>query len=464
MIDSMKSQHLILIADDDQAIRLSLRLLLKHAGYETVDFARPDELMNYLRHTAPEAIVLDMNFTRETSGEEGLKLLRQIKLFQPAVPVILITGWGSIDLAVTGMKAGAFDFIVKPWNNQSLLNSIKNALVLSKNVKNTDTDSMSRSQLDKKFHFTEIIGKSPALMEVLKTVARISPTNAPALIIGESGTGKELIAEAIHNNSPRCKGAFVKVNLGGISQSLFESEMFGHKKGAFTDAHSERKGRFKLADGGTIFLDEIGELDLASQVKLLRVLQEQTFEMLGDSTPQKVDVRIVCATNRDLPTLIEQGLFREDLFYRINLIQIHLPPLRERGNDVVILAQNFANRISSANNLPAINFSDDAVQFLKSYPFYGNIRELKNIVERTILMSGKSEINASDFNSPTASSKKTQLGQLLQIGTLDDIERQTIIEAMSTYNGNMSKVAQTLGVSRGALYRRLDKYGIDYEH
>jgi two-component system NtrC family response regulator len=436
--------------------------LLKRAGYKTVDFAQPDELMDFVRHTQPDVIVLDMNFTRETSGEEGLKLLRQIRLFQPTVPVILITGWGSIDLAVAGMRAGAFDFIAKPWNNQTLLNSINNALVLSKSDNIADSDSMTRAQLDKKYNLTNIIGKSPALMEVLQTVVRISPTNAPALISGESGTGKELIAEAIHNNSPRSKGPFVKVNLGGISQTLFESEMFGHKKGAFTDAQSERKGRFALADGGTIFLDEIGDLDLASQVKLLRVLQEQTFEMLGDSRPQKIDVRVVCATNRNLPAMIEQSLFREDLFYRINLIQIHLPPLRERGNDAVLLAQTFANRLATSNNLPAASFTDDAVQFLKTCQFPGNIRELKNLVERTILMSGKEKISADDFNMPSTT-PKTQ-GQLLQLGTLDDIERHSIIEAMTTYQSNLSKVAQVLGLSRGALYRRLDKYGIEYEH
>ncbi len=453
---------MILIADDDSAIRTSLVLLLKQAGYETGDFAQPGNLMDFVRHTQPEVIVLDMNFSRETTGDEGLKLLRQLRLFQPTVPVVLITGWGSIDLAVAGMKAGAFDFITKPWNNQTLLNSIRNALVLSKSSNTMDTGSMTRAQLDKKYRLSDIIGKSPALMEVLKTVVRISPTNAPILITGESGTGKELIAEAIHNNSPRSKGPFVKVNLGGISQSLFESEMFGHKKGAFTDAIIERKGRFALADGGTIFLDEIGDLDLASQVKLLRVLQEQTFEMLGDSRPQKIDVRVVCATNRDLPEMIEQGLFREDLFYRINLIQIHLPPLRDRGSDILLLAQSFANRLITTNNLPPVSFTDDAVQFLKTHPFHGNIRELKNIVERTILMSGKEEIGADDLN-VSVPAKKSQ-GQLLQIGTLDDIERHSIIEAMNTYHGNVSKVAQALGLSRGALYRRLDKYHIDYEH
>jgi two-component system NtrC family response regulator len=452
---------MILIADDDPAIRTSLVLLLKQAGYKTVDFAQPDELMDFVRHTTPEVVVLDMNFSRETSGDEGLKLLRQIRLFRPATPVILITGWGSIDLAVAGMKAGAFDFISKPWNNRALLDSISNALVLSKSNAAANSNSMTRAQLDKHYRLSDIIGKSPVLMEVLKTVARISPTNAPALITGESGTGKELIAEAIHNNSPRSKGAFVKVNLGGISQTLFESEMFGHKKGAFTDAIAEREGRFALADGGTIFLDEIGDLDLASQVKLLRVLQEQTFEMLGDSRPRKIDVRVICATNRDLPAMIKQGLFREDLYYRINLIQINLPPLRDRGNDIVLLAQNFADRLSATNNLPPVGFSDDAVLFLKEHPFHGNIRELKNLVERTILMSGKQEIGADDFNIPLPA-KETQT-QILQIGTLDDIERHTILEAIDTYHGNLLKVAKALGLSRGALYRRLDKHGIDYE-
>ena len=452
---------MILIADDDPAIRTSLVLLLKQAGHKTVDFAQPGELMDFVRHTVPDVIVLDMNFSRETSGDEGLKLLRQIKLFRPTTPVILITGWGSIDLAVAGMKAGAFDFISKPWNNRALLDCVNNALVLSKNNAAANSSSLTRAQLDKKYHLTNIIGKSQALMEVLKTVVRISPTNAPTLITGESGTGKELIAEAIHNNSPRSKKPFIKVNLGGISQTLFESEMFGHKRGAFTDAHTEREGRFALADGGTIFLDEIGELDLASQVKLLRVLQEQTFEMLGDSRPQKIDVRVICATNRDLSAMINQGLFREDLFYRINLIQIHLPPLRERGSDIVLLAQDFANRLVAANNLPPVSFSDDAMQFLKTHPFNGNIRELKNLVERTILMSGKKEICAGDFTIP-APAKETQT-QILQIGTLDDIERHTILEAINTYHGNMLKVAQTLGLSRGALYRRLDKHGIEYE-
>ena len=456
---------MILIADDDSSIRTSLSLLLKKEKYETVDFAEPSGIIDFVRHNAPDVILLDMNFTRETTGEEGLKLLRQIRLFQPTVPVILITGWGSIDLAVAGMKEGAFDFINKPWNSRALLDSISNAIALSKSEKEAADDiSISRSQLDKNYRFSDIIGKSPAFAEVLKTVARISPTNAPVLITGESGTGKGVIAETIHNNSPRCKGPFVKVNLSEISQSIFETEMFGHKKDAFTNAHIERTGHFALADGGTIFIDEIGDFDPASQAKLLRVLQEQTFEMPGDSNPQKIDVRVICATNRDLPKMIEQGLFREVLFYRINQIHIHLSPLRERGNDIVLLAQSFANQFTTANNLPLVSFSDDAVQFLMTQPFHGNVSELKKLVERTVFMSDKEKITAEDFRTP-ATVKKTQTqGQALQAGTHDDIEQQTILEALNTYRGNMSKVAKSLGLSRGALYRKLGKYGIECEH
>ena len=286
---------------------------------------------------------MDMNFSMTTTGEEGLQLLRQVKALCPDLPVILMTAWGSIALAVKGMQLGAFDFVTKPWNNLMLLKSIRTALALGEQRKEA-IRPLDRAEADQKFHFDRIIGRSHALMEVLGTVARVSSTNASVLITGESGTGKELIAEAIHANSPRRKEAFVKVNLGGLSQSLFESEMFGHKKGAFTDAYMDRTGRFELAHKGTIFLDEIGDLELSCQVKLLRVLQDQTFEVLGDSKPRKVDVRVVSATNRDLSTMVTDRSFREDLFYRINLISIHLPSLRERREDIPVLVRYLADK------------------------------------------------------------------------------------------------------------------------
>ena len=289
---------MILIIDDDSAVRYSLSFMLKRAGYEAQTVPGPREAMEVVRSVAPDLILMDMNFTLSTTGEEGLTLLKQVKIFRPEVPVILMTAWGSIQLAVQGMQAGAFDFITKPWNNAALLQRIETALELSATSQET-TQEQSES-----FDRSHIIGRSQGLMDVLNTIARIAKTNASVLITGESGTGKELIAEAIHINSQRAKYPFVKVNLGGISQSLFESEMFGHKKGAFTDASADRIGRFEMANKGTIFLDEIGDLDLSCQVKLLRVLQDQTFEVLGDSRARKTDIRVVSATNADLRKMV----------------------------------------------------------------------------------------------------------------------------------------------------------------
>lgn len=314
---------MILIIDDDNAIRSSLSFILKHAHYTVQSAASPIEAVEVVKSMIPDLIIMDMNYTLATDGEEGLALLKQIKGLAPDVPIILMTAWGSIQLAVRGMQAGAFDFITKPWNNAVLMQHIETALQLNKS---SDARHEAAENIPV-FNRSNIIGKSPQLMEVLNTVARIARTEASVLITGESGTGKELIAEAIHQNSLRAQKPFIKVNLGGISQTLFESEMFGHKKGAFTDAISDRIGRFEMANGGTIFLDEIGELDLSCQVKLLRVLQEQMFERLGESSPRRVDVRIVCATNVDLKKMIKERRFREDLFYRINLITIQLPPL-----------------------------------------------------------------------------------------------------------------------------------------
>lgn len=452
---------MILIIDDDAAVRSSLTFLLKRAGFETEAVPGPDEALAVVRRTAPQLILMDMNFTLTTTGEEGIQLLKQVKIFQPDVPVILMTAWGSISLAVQGMQAGAFDFVTKPWNNLVLLKSVRTAIELSRQKKEEERP-MNRLDADRKFHFDKIIGQSAPLMDVLGTVSRIAPTNASVLITGESGTGKELIAEAIHANSPRAKDPFVKVNLGGLSQSLFESEMFGHKKGAFTDAYIDRTGRFEMANKGTIFLDEIGDLELSCQVKLLRVLQDQTFEVLGDSRPRKVDVRVVSATNRDLREMVAERTFREDLFYRINLITIHLPALRERKDDIPLLARYFADKQSETNGLPVVRFSADALAFLQRLPYPGNIRELKNLVERTILVSGKSVLEASDFEAQCVQVPSAQASSVssLEGMTLDELERQTILQALKTHAGNLSHVAAALGISRAALYRRLEKYGI----
>jgi two-component system NtrC family response regulator len=445
---------MVLIVDDDHAIRSSLTFLLKRAGYETVAVSTPRETLEVIRRTAPQLVLLDMNFTLTTSGEEGIHLLKQIRILQPAVPVILITAWGSISLAVQGMQAGAFDFVTKPWNNLILLNSIQTALELT-GGKDDGPGNMQKPQ------FPKITGKSKALTEILETVARIAPTNASVLITGESGTGKELIAEAIHTNSLRAKEPFIKVNLGGLPQSLFESEMFGHKKGAFTGAYIDRAGRFEMADKGTIFLDEIGDLELPMQVKLLRVLQDQSFEALGDNRPRRVDVRIISATNRDLREMMAAKTFREDLFYRISLITVHLPPLRERKEDIPLLVRHFADALSKADGIPHTDFTDEALSFLQQLPYPGNIRELKNLVERTLLVSGKQLLDKADFEKEYgAVSAGTPVASMEGL-TLDEIEKQTIAKTMEKYQGNLSQVAKILGLSRAALYRRLEKYGIN---
>lgn len=450
---------MILIIDDDSAIRSSLSFMLKRAKYEVQAVPGPKEAMEVVHTVTPQLILMDMNFSLSTDGAEGLVLLKQVKLFCPDVPVILMTAWGSIPLAVQGMRAGAFDFITKPWNNAALMQRIETALELTS--KEDSTGSSTREEED--FDRSHIIGKSKALEEVLSTVKRVSRTGASVLITGESGTGKELIAEAMHLNSLRRNQPFVKVNLGGISQTLFESEMFGHKKGAFTDAVTDRKGRFELADKGTIFLDEIGELDLSCQVKLLRVLQEQTFEPLGESRPRKVDVRVVCATNANLEQMVREHTFREDLFYRINLITVHLPALRERREDIPLLAAHFVESRCQADGLPLATLSDDALEFLSRLPYPGNIRELKNLVERTLLVCGKDCLTAADFQSqyhPTTGALESSV--TLKGLTLEELEKQTILQALEAHGNNLTQAALSLGISRAALYRRLEKYGISW--
>lgn len=447
---------MILIIDDDSAIRSSLSFMLKRAKYEVQAVAGPKEAIDAVRANQPQLILMDMNFSLSTNGEEGLTLLKQVKIFCPDVPVILMTAWGSIPLAVQGMQAGAFDFITKPWNNAALMQRIETALEL------TAKDQPNLDATDNDFNRSHIIGRSKALMDVLATIQRVAHTGASVLITGESGTGKELIAEAVHLNSTRRQQPFVKVNLGGISQSLFESEMFGHKKGAFTDAVSDRKGRFELADKGTIFLDEIGELDLSCQVKLLRVLQEQTFEPLGESRPRKVDVRVVCATNANLEEMVREHTFREDLFYRINLITVHLPALRERREDIPLLVRHFTECCCRNNKLPETRVSDDALEYLSRLPYPGNIRELKNLVERTVLVCGKDLLTAADFKSQYHPSQtETATISNTQGLTLEELEKQTIIQTLEKYDNNLSQVAHALGISRAALYRRLEKYGIN---
>ena len=456
---------MILIIDDDVAVRASLSILLKQHGFKTKEAASPAEALEVAQQHLLQLVIMDMNFSIETSGHDGLQLLETFKQRLPHLPVILITGWGSISLAVEGMRLGAADFITKPWSNDYLVQAVRTALSLSQQAPVKD-EALTRKKLDQQYDFGQIVGQDPQLLQILKRIGQIAPTDASVLIEGESGTGKELIAEAVHRNSLRKSQPFIKVNLGGISASLFESEMFGHKRGAFTDAKADRIGRFEMANKGTIFLDEIGELDMNSQVKLLRVLQDRTYEVLGDSRSRKLDIRVVCATNRNLEQMVEEGKFREDLFYRINLIKVRIPALRERPDDIPLLVRFFVENMKKTYHRPELELSPKALQWLKELPFPGNIRELKNLVERTMLVAEDDVLRAEDFQAQ-AQQGPVKAGDkaLPAVGsmTLDEMEASMIRKSMAYYHNNISKVARALGLSRAALYRRLEKFGIPYE-
>lgn len=448
---SSKCKIMILIVDDDNSVRVSLKLLLKRNGYEVATAANPTEAISFVRGSRPDLVIMDMNYSRTTSGEEGLTLLKQIKVFHPDVPVILITAWGNIPLAVEGIRAGGFDFITKPWDNYTLLERIATAISLS---------SKDKSETSASFNRSGIIGRDPKLLSVLNTIERVASTNAPVLILGENGTGKELIAEALHKNSLRRNGPMVKVNLGGLSQSLFESEMFGYKKGAFTGAVTDREGRFAAAEKGTIFLDEIGDLDINSQVKLLRVLQEHTYEPLGDTKTRRADVRVVCATNADLNDMLRKGTFREDLYYRINLITVTLPPLRERRDDIPILVDHILQKVSKAAGRDMPKVTNEALELLKQQLWPGNIRQLANIVERTMLVTADDILDVRDFQAQGLLSKVEGASYP---GRLKSKEKIEIENALVEAGGNLTRTAALLGITRQTLYRRMAKYDIKCE-
>ena len=475
---------MILIIDDDSAVRSSLSFMLKRAGYEAQVVPGPREAIEVVRTVAPDLILMDMNFTLSTTGEEGLTLLKQVKVFRPDTPVILMTAWGSIQLAVQGMQAGAFDFIPKPWNNAALLQRIETALELSTAPKET-----TQEQNDA-FNRNHIIGRSQGLTDVLNTIARIAKTNASVLITGESGTGKELIAEAIHINSQRAKHPFVKVNLGGISQSLFESEMFGHKKGAFTDASADRIGRFEMANKGTIFLDEIGDMPADLQTRLLRVLSDGYFYRVGGTQSIKADVRVIAATNQNLEERVRQGLFREDLYHRLNVIHLQLPPLRERTEDIEALADHFLSTAASNLKTERKRLTPEALQVIRRFPFPGNVRQLENLCNWLTVMAPSQWIRpddlpfefktgsgqaaseaASDVIATRAGGWTDQLAEvvreLLSRGTpktMDELNRvfETTVykTALEFTHGKKIEAAQKLGVGRNTLTRKLQELGL----
>jgi len=447
----------VLVVDDDHAVQVSLALLLKQAGFDAACADGPHAALAQLQAGAFDLVLQDMNFSLQTSGEEGLDLLARIKATQPGLPVLLMTAWGSIALAVRGVKAGAANFFTKPWDNAQLVELIAATLDLVTPATSTRT----RAALDAKHDFSGIVGEHPKLLKVLETIAQVAATRAPVLVLGESGTGKELIADAIHRNSPRRDAPIVKINMGAIATSLFESEMFGHVRGAFTDARADRKGFVASADGGTLFLDEIGELNRGDQVKLLRVLQDQRYLPVGASRAEQADVRVVSATNRELAELVASGDFREDLFYRLNLITIRLPPLRERRSDIPLLARHIAATVADSYGIGAVGLTPQALDWLAAQPWPGNIRQLKQTLERTLLLAGKDVLTQADFLATSAVDENVPGTRLGVDGmTLEQVERLMITQALRQHAGNISRVAKTLGLSRTALYRRLERHGL----
>ncbi len=454
---------MILIVDDDVSVTASLGLLLKQNGYKTATASSPEEALAAIDEQTPDLVLQDMNFSLGTAGEEGLDLLARIRERCPAVPVILVTAWGSIPLAVRGMKSGAADFVAKPWSNAQIIQSVSTALTLAASSARDGAESASRRELDLRFDFSALVGQDPRFVRILEMIGRVAPTDASVLITGDSGTGKELVAEAIHRNSRRREGPFVKVNLGGISSTLFESEMFGHVRGAFTDARADRRGRFEVADRGTIFLDEIGDLDTSSQVKLLRVLQDRSYEVLGSSTTRTVDVRVVSATNRPLPDLVAKDLFREDLLYRLNLISIRLPSLVERKGDIPLLAGEFLERSARTGGRAAPALSPRAVEWLSAQLWPGNVRQLKQTIERAVLVLDGERIDAEHFRALADLERDAPPEETLPSPgamTLSQIERAMIEKCLHHYEGNVTRAAEALGLSRAALYRRLGKHGL----
>ena len=456
----------ILIVDDNEDVLFALNLLLEPYAEKIKVAVTPDRIEYFMTTFQPDIILLDMNFSRDAiSGQEGFESLEQILRIDSQAVVIFMTAYADTDKAVRAIKAGATDFIPKPWEKEKLLATLSSGIKLRRsrcevNLLKEQVEVLSGAGSGVE---ESIIGESAAMQEVFATIEKLRDTDANILILGENGTGKDVIARLLYRCSPRYGRPFVTIDLGSIPEQLFESELFGYEKGAFTDASADRIGRFEMANKGTIFLDEIGDLDPSCQVKLLRVLQDQTFEVLGDSRPRKTDIRVVSATNADLRKMVSERTFREDLFYRINLITVKLPSLRERREDIPLLARHFADRQAEINGLPRTEFSADALNFLSRLPYPGNIRELKNLVERTILVSGKPTLDASDFdaqylrpNEPVKASDASSLAGM----TLDEIERQTILQALDRHKGNLSQVAMTLGISRAALYRRLEKFNI----
>jgi len=448
----------ILIVDDDKDVLTTARIILKQYFTDIITEENPQKLPDYLKNEDFDLVILDMNFKPgATNGEEGLFWLKKIQNIDPELCILMNTAYGDIELAVEAMKHGASEFIVKPWETHKFIATVQAVFKLSKSKKQVNklqfTQKILNQEIEK--NFTEIISKSDTMSPVFGAINKVSVTDATVLVLGENGTGKELVAREIHRKSNRADKAFINVDLGAISESLFESELFGHKKGAFTDAKEDRPGRFELANEGTLFLDEIGNLPFNLQSKLLSVIQNRIVNPVGSNKDIEVDIRLICATNKDLYQMVEEGEFRQDLLYRINTVEINIPPLRKRKDDINILAESFLKKFCKRYNKPALKISAKAIKALKGYSWPGNIRELQHLVERAVIMCESNLIEENDF-----ALKKKADGPLSDSLNVENIEKHTIIKAIEKYGGNYSKAASELGLGRSTLYRKMKKYGI----
>ena len=446
----------VLIADDQPDVLEALRLLLKGAGYVTVTAHVPEGIIALLEREDFDAVLMDLNYTRDTtSGREGMDLLTRIQAMDPNLPVVVMTAWGSVEKAVEAMQRGARGFIEKPWDNARLLATLATQVELGRALRRGQRLE-TENRLLRREGATDLVAESPAMRPVVELMQQVGPSDANVLITGEHGTGKEVVAGWLHAASARSGRPLVTVNVGGLSDGVFESELFGHVKGAFTDAKSDRVGRFELADGGTLFLDEIANVPLNQQAKLLRVLQTGELERVGSSRTRKVDARILAATNADLRVEVAAGRFREDLLFRINTIEIRLPPLRDRKEDVAPLAGLFLLRYAQRYRKDLQGFEPAAMRALTEYPWPGNIRELDHAIERAVLLARGSTISTADLALQPVGGTGARLEEL----SLEEVERVLIQKALSRHGGNVTLAANALGLSRSALYRRLQRHGL----
>lgn len=456
----MKKQGAILIVDDDEDINLALGMLLKPHYKSVFTETNPYHLPRLLDQYEPDVVLLDMNFSKGRSdGQEGLTWLRKVKELRPAVQVIMVTAYSDVSRAVEAVKAGATDFLEKPWRNEKLLATVHAVFELSQTqtrlAEARTVQSAMSAALDQPF--SDIIGRSAPMLAVLKTVEKVAATDANVLLLGENGVGKEVIARAIHRKSERAQPVFISVDMGAVPESLFESELFGHRKGAFTGAVEDRPGRFSLANSGTLFLDEIGNIPPALQAKLLQALQTHTVTPVGGDRHVPVDIRVISATNQPLREMIAQGKFREDLLYRINTVEIFIPPLRERGEDIDLLTDHFLQRYARKYRKDGLTIHPDARAKLRRYAWPGNVRELQHIVERAVILCDGDRLLPADFHLSDVLLSSRSTSQTLN---LFDHEKRLISEAIERYQGNISKAAEALGLTRAALYRRMEKHGM----